>query len=384
LSASKFHRYLLPGFVFQSVVIAGGYGTGREIVEFFLTLGPRGGLAAMAVATLVWSVVCAVSYEFARRFDAREYQTFFRQLIGPFAVLYEVTWYAFMLLVLAVIAAAAGAILEGTFGLNYWTGVIGMTALIGVLVFMGTQAIERVLAVWSFVLYAVFAVLFVWASVRFGPEILAALSGAPGTPPAATSGGRGWFVGGVAYAGYNLAIIPALLFSVRHIKTRKEAIGAGLLAGPIAMVPALLFYIAMVALYPGVVQAEVPANSVLEALGSRTFQIVFQVMLFGTLVETGTGMIHSVNERIARALGAGDASPGGAVQADAFSQTARATVGLVWLVLAAIIAQFGLTDLIAKGYGTMTWVFIAIYVIPILTIGVWKLSRAEADGLHRS
>ena len=33
--SSWFQRYLLPGFVFQSVIIAGGYGTGRELVEFF-------------------------------------------------------------------------------------------------------------------------------------------------------------------------------------------------------------------------------------------------------------------------------------------------------------------------------------------------------------
>ena len=45
--------------------------------------------------------------------------------------------------------------------------------------------------------------------------------------------------------GYNLAIIPALLFSIRHIRTRGEAIGAGLLAGPIAMIPAFLFFVAM-------------------------------------------------------------------------------------------------------------------------------------------
>lgn len=367
-----FQRFLLPGFVFQSVVIAGGYGTGREIVEFFLTLGPRGGLAAMAVATVIWSVVCAVSYDFARHFRAQEYQTFFRELIGPFGPLYEVTWYAFMLLVLAVVAAAAGSILEGTFGLNYWVGVIGMTALIGFLVFLGTKAIERVLAAWSFVLYAVFVVMFVWAIVRFGPEISAALAGGEGGAVAAGASDTNWVLGGIQYAGYNLAIIPALLFSIRHIRTRGEAIGAGLLAGPIAMIPAFLFFVAMVALYPGIVDVEVPANTVLEALGSRPFQVAFQVMLFGTLVETGTGMIHSVNERIANALtpeaGAEDAPP-----TERFSQRARAAVALTWLVAAATIAQFGLIDLIARGYGTMTWVFIAIYVVPILTIGVWKL-----------
>ena len=69
-------RYLLPGFVFQSVVIAGGYGTGRELAEFFLTHGPVGGLLAMTlVSTVLWSAVCAGSFEFARVFRAHSSST---------------------------------------------------------------------------------------------------------------------------------------------------------------------------------------------------------------------------------------------------------------------------------------------------------------------
>ena len=41
---SSFKRLILPGLVFQSICIAGGYGTGRELVEFFLQFGPVGGL----------------------------------------------------------------------------------------------------------------------------------------------------------------------------------------------------------------------------------------------------------------------------------------------------------------------------------------------------
>ena len=56
--ASLFKRYFLPGFVFQSVVIAGGYGTGRELAEFFLSYGPLGGLLAMVlISTVIWSAV---------------------------------------------------------------------------------------------------------------------------------------------------------------------------------------------------------------------------------------------------------------------------------------------------------------------------------------
>ncbi len=54
---TAFRRYLLPGLVFQSVVIAGGYGTVRELVEFFLSEGPLAGLYGIAVTTVIWSAV---------------------------------------------------------------------------------------------------------------------------------------------------------------------------------------------------------------------------------------------------------------------------------------------------------------------------------------
>lgn len=43
-------RYVLPGLAFKAAVIGGGYATGRELAEFFLPSGPRGGLMAIALA----------------------------------------------------------------------------------------------------------------------------------------------------------------------------------------------------------------------------------------------------------------------------------------------------------------------------------------------
>jgi len=44
------------------------------------------------------------------------------------------------------------------------------------------------------------------------------------------------------------------------------------------------------------------------------------------------------------------------------------------------LTPLGLIDLIASGYGTITWGFIVFYVIPILTFGVWLLRRAGRAG----
>jgi uncharacterized membrane protein YkvI len=231
---------------------------------------------------------------------------------------------------------------------------------VGVLLFHGSAVIERTLAAWSIVLYAVYAVLFVWSFVRFGEQISTGLGAHPVQ--------SGWAVSGLKYAAYNLATIPVVLFVVRHIETRREAVGAGLLAGVIGILPALLFYLAMVAHYPDILDRPVPANHLLESLGSRGFQVVFQVVLFGTLIETGTGMIHAVNERLAATF---------SERGRRLPRLVRPATAVVFLLVAGLLARVGLVDLIARGYGTITWAFLAIYVVPILTLGVWILVRRE-------
>ena len=64
LTGSFFKKYLLPGFVFQSVVIAGGYGTGRELVEYFLNYGPLGGLLGMLLTTAIWLILLVITVHF--------------------------------------------------------------------------------------------------------------------------------------------------------------------------------------------------------------------------------------------------------------------------------------------------------------------------------
>jgi len=388
MHTDHFRRLLLPGLVFQSVVIAGGYGTGREIVEFFLSLGPRAGLLAMGVSTLIWSFVCAVSFEFARQNRATDYRSFFKALIGRFAWVYEVCWFAMMLIVLAVIAAAAGEIVRDVFGATYLTGVVGVSVLIGALLYWGTEGIEKVLSAWTIVLYGVFVLVFVRAIGAFGPEISAGLWAGGGVSgpgaleaAAAESSGAGfwsWCVSGVAYAGYNVALIPALLFSIRHVTSTRDAVMAGLLAGPIAMIPAFLFFIAMVGQYPEIVPAAVPAITLLEGIGAGWLLILFHVMLLGTLVETGTGLIHSVNERIHATLlwrgaalrGTGRPDP---TRPPGLTPQTRLWMGVAWLTAGAFVAQFGLISLIARGYGTLTWLFVAVYVLPVATIGLWRI-----------
>ncbi len=346
--------------MFQSVVIAGAYGTGQELVEFFLARGPAGALLAMGVSTAVWSAVCVASYEFARVFRTFEYRGFFKALLGRFWVAFEALYVLLLLLVLAVVAAAAGTMLRQTFGLPYLVGVAAIMAVVGALVVGGNELIERAFTGWSGVLYVVYGAFFVWCAVRFGPAITESL--ASGVIEGA------WFTSGVAYAGYNLGVLPAVLATLRHLRSRRDSVVAGLLTGPVAILPAALFVLAVAGEYPAIVSREAPVNYMLDLLGSRAFQIVFQVMLFGTLAETGAGLVHAVNERFARTARERGAE---------LSAWKRAALAGGLLAAAAVIAQAGLIPLIAKGYGTITWGFVAVFVIPVLTWGVYLALRGR-------
>jgi uncharacterized membrane protein YkvI len=351
----------MPGFVFQSVVIAGGYGTGRELVEYFLSAGPLGGLLGMmAVTTVVWSCLLALSFEFARISRAYDYRSFFEHLLGRYWVIFEVLYFILLCIVLAVIGSAAGVLIRDNFHLPYIAGVALTMAIIGFLAFKGSRLIANFLSSWSIVLYLAFGAFFGASLLRYGSVIQERLSD--------PTIGSSWSVGGFKYALYNIAVIPAVLFCVKGIETRKEAISAGIVGGLIGILPGFLLYIAIVSFYPSVLSEEIPVVYVLRQTGFPLLLVIFQIVLFGALITTGIGFIHSVNERIHTTK---------RMKGKEFPRWQRPLVATGLLCLGMGLSTVGLIPLIAKGYGTISWGFFAVYAIPLTTIGLMKIVREK-------
>src|SRR3954466_15098416 len=256
--ASWFQRFLLPGFAFKAVVIGGGYATGRELAEFFMPSGPWGGIAAMLLATVIWAAVCVVTFLFARRYSALDYQTFVRALLGPASIVFEVAYLLFVILILAVFGAAAGALGKATLGAPQMAGTLALMGAIALFVAFGNASVERLFKYVSFLLYGVY-VLFVLLSVaNFGDRIGGAFGS---TAPAGA-----WALGGLTYASYNIVGAVVILPVTRHLTSRRDAIIAGLIAAPLAMLPALIFFCCMIAYYPGISNETLPSDFLLQRL----------------------------------------------------------------------------------------------------------------------
>ena len=352
-----FRRYLLPGFVFEAAVIGGGYATGRELVEFFLPAGPWGGLLGMAVSMAVWSAVLMVSFELARMARAYDYRSFFKLLLGRGWFLFEIAYFLLMIIVLAVMGAAAGEITQSLFGLPTLAGSLGMIIATGLMLAYSSAAIEKFLALSVGYLYLVYIVFAVWSLLVFGDRIEANFAAVPV--------GDNWFKAGLTYAGYNVATIPAVLFCVRHLTSRREAFGAGLLAGPLGMLPGVIFYIAMMGYYQEIGAVSLPSAFLLAKLQAPWFEWAFQIAVLLTLVDTGVAMLHAINERVSKIYEERQ-QPMPRVLRPALS-------GGIMLVSVYAASAIGLVGLIAKGYGLLTYAFIVLLIVPVLTVGVWKI-----------
>lgn len=352
--------YLVPGAVLQSVMVGGGYGTGREIVEFFTRFGMWGGLAGIAVATIAVAVIFALSLEIARAHRAFDYRSFFIVLLGPAWVLYELLLIALVMLVLAVIGAAAGGVVEEELGIPRDVGVGIVLLAVVVLTFFGRELITALLSYWSLALYSVFLAYLAAVVLARPIEIATALSESGMEP--------GWFVSSLQYVFYNITAIPVILFAARAIETRREAFAAGGIGALVAVAPALLLHLSFGGAFPEILEAELPVYEMLGMLGIGALTFAYLVVLFGTFIETGVGDIQGFLERLQSWWGertGGELAP-----------WFRALVAAVTMILAGALSALGVAELIASGYGTLSWGFMVVYVLPLLTIGVWRIARA--------
>jgi len=357
---SWFQRLLLPGFAFNAFVIGGGYATGRELAEFFLPAGPWGGLLAMVLATLIWSVVCAATFLYARATGSEDYRVFFRHLLGPGWVLFEVLYLGIIVLILAVFGAVAGAIGEAMLGWPTIAGTLVLVASIAGITAFGNESVERLFKYATLFLYAVYAVFVIVTIARFGDRISAGFAEASGT--------EGWVSAGFTYASYNVLAAIAILPVVRHMTSGRDAAVAGLLAGPIAMIPAFFFFICMVGWHPGIAAEVLPSDFILRQLGMPLLHAGYQLMIFFAVLETGVSAVHAFNQRVSNLLierrGRG------------LAPAHRLAIAALLLVGAIFVAdRFGLVALIARGYRASAWIALGIFVVPLMTLGIWRLAR---------
>ena len=387
---TRFHTLVLPAIIAQSMIIGGGYATGREVVEYAGRFGNWGWLS-VAIITVCFAVVMALSFELARLAGAYDYKTWSRNLVGPFWWLVDLLILSMMMLVIAVMTAAIGEVLQQTVGLPKPLSLAMALVCVGFLSWRGSGFIEKAKTWGSAALYlgyCAFAVLVLTAPVEGVAGQAAAGQATAPAPAAATAAAATATEGGVLevivaavlYVAYNVAVVPAVLFCLHRQTRRSETFSSGALAGVAMTVPfALTLACLLQTPQASVMEAEVPWLPLIGAAadgrvgGAALWIAIFGLVAGWTLIETAVGSIHALLRRVESNLD--DLPRRWRPASGKLTRAQKAGTAVGVLVAAAGLSTFGIIDLVARGYGTLAWGFIALVVVPLFVVVPYRAFR---------
>jgi len=341
---NNLYKVLLPAVVFQNIVIAGGYGTGQEFNQFFLSHGAATGFIALLFSGIIWSLVCACSYRFALIHQAFDYKSYFKSLLGKYSTLCEIIYISLIAIVLAVVTASIADLGHVSLGLAPDVAILLAFFVILGLLYMGNSFIEKIFSYWTIFLLGVYVALFSYILATKYSIISSSLDFENYSASKA-------LVQSLTYAGYNLGLIPAVFYALRNLSTPRQALISGLLSGLFAILPGILFYLCMLGFYPEILQQKLPSMYILYKINLSFFNLAFPVVLLGTLIHTTTGLIQTFNIRLANA-----------------GVKTKHYLGINLLILTSLFcgSKFGLVNLINYGYGTVAWLIVFLFIVPII------------------
>lgn len=363
-------KYILPGVLLQSVLIGGGYATGREIFSYGAKFGAMGWISGLTIG-IGFALFAFLTFEICRIYKVYDYKNYIKQVIGPLWPVMDVLTVLIAIMLIAVMAAATGSIFEQV-GLPNILGSVVIVLLCGLLNFKGAKVIEKFESIGTILLYAGYILFTIVVLVKRGshiPEVFATMD---------TSAFDGkttvmlcvWT--GILYVAYNINSIPMGMFSLTRQTKRRETLISGIIAGLLMVIPWFLSYFAMLCFYgdTSIVGADVATpwtQMIVAADGGTALLVLFSIVMGWTLVETATGCIHMIIDRFDVAL----VEKGH----ERMSDHRRGLITVITLVLALVLSRIGVVTLIEQGYTLLSYGFILFYLLPTLLIGGYKIIK---------
>ena len=137
------------------------------------------------------------------------------------------------------------------------------------------------------------------------------------------------------------------------------------------MLPGLALLFILIPFYPKVIEAPLPVTLVLQRLGISSLTDVVKIAIVIELAFNGSALLHGVNERIATSM---------REKGREMPSYLRSIVALSALIFSAYIAdRIGLIALVAMGFRTGAYAFLAIMLLPLLTRGFWMIFPKPAS-----
>ena len=315
-----------------------------------------------------FALIAALSFRVIRIYQVFDYRSFIKEIDGPLWMVFDVVYFLFMIFCIAVMISATGTVVEQNLGWSYWIGVIPIVGMIGVLNLFGDRLIERFETVGTLILYVsylIFSILIISGKSENIKSVFEAANAS--FVPDISIVKALW--SGVLYCGYNLVIMPASFFTIKRQTKRRESVCSAIIGRLIMMLPWFMTYFSILCFYPReeVLTAPIPWIVMMDDASDSGVKLIFSIILGWKLIQTSTGIIHAVIERINKGLLDIKGKPQTGFQKVAI------TVGI--LISSICISGVGIVNRIGVVYDWLAYIFLAVYVVPLFTVGGYKIYK---------
>ncbi len=343
----------IPGIVFQSILIGGGYITGREVVEYFLDNGQAAWLV-VTIVTIGFFLCMYMALELARITSSFHYASWSSVLLKKSAPAFEVLFVAMAILVLAIVISAASSVISELANVTDSGLAIFVAVLVSTIVLLGERSIERLKVVGTLFLYGCFGI-FLYVLLRSSNLETGGVFHQSATPLNAISDG-------LTYIGYNFVAIPASIFAAQGLKTKNETIIAAAIGAILGVVPMAMLVSGIGGLSGEVLTQTLPLKYALQHASNDAWIItLYGVVLFVALIETAVGMSFALSKRVELRF------------PESNNKDVLRFVSAFMLIMAALLlSRIGVISLVAKGYSYMAWGFFAVAVAPLTYWFIFK------------
>lgn len=345
-----------------------GFATGAQATSFWVKFGAHA-VYLPVISVLIMAVVAGIMWEICRVYQAKNYRDFANALFNPyqkvFGTIYEILFIAIMVMGVSSVFAGAGALLQSWLGISYVMGVILTIALTVLLTMFGSRVILNSASVLSTILIIVITICTIFGMSAPDAHLGKVVSGWEteySALPAVWSA--------ILYASFQCVILGAtanLVGGFKSSRDSKTAMGFGFLMNGAMMV--LLTYM-LLAFYPETTEETLPVLAALQKMGMPWLTWSYSLMLFLAFLTTAISCIGSLVTRFE--VMAEKAIP---------KQTLRRFIFSAVIILVCFgIAQFGLLNIIKKGYSAVGYLGVPFVILPVLFIGPKRIREGRKAG----
>lgn len=381
IKAASLSMCFSVGAVLFSSHAGGGFATGNQENVYFVSLGWLGPITAI-ITMLLFTLTIKEAMNMYNSRHLTSYRQLFQNLYSPFKgieYLFEAFFYIMVLMAVSATISGAASAINAQTGLNYYTGIGVVGAIIFFLTIFGAGLVRRAttymgIAILAMVIMIFSVGIYMGGSIEGTQFFTAAMAqdfAANGFSKLPTA-----ILHAVTYSGFQCVVIPTMIVVGTPLVTRKNCATSmwfSFAMNAIALTLAVCMLLGWTGIYG---KSPLPTLTSCKAMGMSWLTIAYSAFLLLCLISTGVTTVFGFTARFSETK---------CLKKVSHNAVTRSAIVTLFIIIASMtVSVAGLTNIIKYGYGYCGYLAIAIIIVPFLTIGYYKNKRYASDSEYRA